>query len=120
MKRKKGILLMAITLLLCVLLFMERLTGEIVHALLGLILVIIIAAHMIKLRGVWKYRKTAVKVLDAVLIAAMVLLVVTGILAHPLRDVMEVKIIHKLCAVLFVIGVFAHAFQHGALKKGKK
>lgn len=119
MKQKKGMLLMAVTLVLCVLLFMERLTGQVVHAVLGLVLVAIIAVHMTKLKGTWKYRKKAIRVLDVLLIVVMVLLVVSGILAHPLHDVLAVKMVHKLCAVLFVLGVLAHAYQHGKLRKPK-
>lgn len=119
MKQKKGMWMMVAVLAMCVLLFLERLTGEIVHAVIGLALVIIIAVHMNRLKGTWKYRKTSIKVLDIVLIVVMVLLVLSGILAHPLHDVLAVKIVHKLCAVLFVIGILIHGFQHAKQLKRK-
>lgn len=115
--KKKQKIFMVILLAMLVLLFMERLTGEIVHAVLGLALVILVAVHMYRLRETWKHRSMAVRVTDIVLLVLMVLLVLTGILAHPMRDVMAVKILHKLSAVLFVIGVIAHIVQHVRAKK---
>lgn len=119
MKLKKEKLLMAATLVLCVLLFLERLTGQIWHAVFGLALVVIVAVHCCRTKKTMKYRKTSFKAVDILLIVVLALLVITGVLAHPLHDVMAVKIVHKLCAVLFVIGIIVHAAQHGKLKKKK-
>lgn len=119
MNRKKEKVFMGICLLLCVLLFLERLTGEIWHAALGLILVILVVWHSYRLRKAWKGRKSSVKALDVAMIVVMAALVITGILAHPLHDVPAVRILHRLCAVLFVFGMLAHAVQHGKLKRKK-
>lgn len=120
MKVRKEMVLMGVTLVLCVLLFLERLTGQIPHAIFGLALAVIVGVHAAKLKDTWKYRRASVKAVDILLIAAVILLVLTGILAHPLHDVLAVKIVHKLCAVLFVIGILIHAGQHGKLGRKKK
>ncbi|MGN9055783.1 hypothetical protein ACTNA4_04830 [Bariatricus sp. HCP28S3_A7] len=46
-----------------------------------------------------------------------ILLVVTGIILHPLQGAMFVKIVHKLAAVLFLIGMLWHMWQHRAKRK---
>lgn len=55
MKLKKEKLLMGIMLVLCVLLFLERLTGEIWHAVFGLALAVIVAVHCCRAKGTVKY-----------------------------------------------------------------
>lgn len=117
MKIKKEKLLMAVTLILCVLLFLERLTGQIWHAVFGLALAVIVVMHCCRAWKIMEYRKASFKAVDILLIVVLALLVVTGVLAHPLHDVLAVRIIHKLCAALFVIGIIVHAAQHGKLKK---
>lgn len=119
MKKTSEKILFGVTLVLCVLLFAERLTGEIWHAVFGVLLIILIVGHTCKEFPKMKYRKTGIRVLDIVLIAALLVLFVTGMLMHPLQGVLILKILHKFAAVLFVLGIIGHMIQHLS-KKGDK
>lgn len=115
--KKKDKILMAVTLILCVLLFCQRLTGEILHAVFGVALAIIIGVHTWKQKEKMKYKKNAVYTVDCVLLIALAVLIVSGVLAHPLHEVLAVKIIHKLAAVVFVLGIIGHGVQHAKSRK---
>lgn len=119
MNKKKEWLLLGVTLVICILLFCERLTGQIVHAVLGVALIAVLAVHIGKQSKKLKYRKASVRWLDMALMAILAVLFVSGMLAHPLHDVLAVKIIHKLAAVLFVLGIIAHVVQYHKMKKGR-
>lgn len=112
MKKTSEKILMAATLVLCILLFAERLTGEVLHAVCGLLLAIIVIRHMYVEFRKMKYRKTAIQIVDWVLLAAIIILILSGILLHPMHEVLILKILHKLAAVVFVIGLIAHVVQH--------
>lgn len=111
MNKKK--LFIIISLVLCVLLFLQRLTGEIWHAAAGMLLAVIVVVHICRQIGRLKYMKPSVRRVDYILMAALAVLVLTGILLHPLHGVLAVKILHKLSAVLFVLGMVGHLIQHG-------
>lgn len=112
MNKRKEILFMIITLVLCVLLFAERLTGDILHAVIGMILIIVLVVHMCRQMKKMKYRKSSIQIIDIVLMVAMAALFVTGMLLHPLQGVLALKIIHKLAAVIFVLCIIGHIVQH--------
>lgn len=97
---------------LCVLLFLERLTGGIWHAVLGILLLIVATVHLCRQNAKLKHRTRSIQVIDWALIALLAILFLTGLLLHPLHDILALKIIHKLSAVLFVLGVIAHIVQH--------
>ena len=105
---------MAVTLLLCAVLFFERLTGEAVHSVLGVLLAVIAAVHIGKYPRKMRYRNMPVRVVDQVLMAALAVLLVTGVLLHPLHGMLFMKLLHKSSAVLFVIGVILHMVQHNS------
>lgn len=104
--------LSVITLILCVLLFLQRLTGGIWHAVLGIILIIISIVHLCRQNAKLKHRTRAIQIIDWALIALLAILFITGMLLHPMHGVLALKIIHKLSAVLFVLGIIAHMIQH--------
>lgn len=106
------LLLSIITLALCVLLFLQRLTGGIWHAVFGIFLIIIATVHLCRQNVKLKYRSRSIQIIDWALIALLAVLLLTGILLHPLHEVLALKIIHKLSAVLFVFGIIAHMVQH--------
>lgn len=118
-KRNKK-LFWVVTLVLCVLLFLERMTGEMIHAVLGVILIVICAIHMNKRFAIRKHRKAAIQAVDWVLAVSLAVLFVTGLLIHPLHGILFIKILHKLSAVLFVLGIIVHLVQHRNVKKGSK
>lgn len=100
------------TIHLCILLFAERMTGDSLHAVLGLLLVIFMAVHMGRQMKKMKYKKAQIKWVDWALTASLAVLLVTGILLHPMHGVPALKIIHKLAAVLLVFGIIGHILQH--------
>lgn len=103
---------MAVTVILCVLLFAERLTGDIWHAVFGVLLIVTVVGHMFKQKPKMQYQKPAVRILDQVLVGALIVLFVTGMLLHPLQGVLVLKILHKLAAVVLVLGIIGHIAQH--------
>ena len=44
---------------------------------------------------------------------------VTGMLLHPMQGVFIIKLLHKLSAIVFILGTVAHVVQHRAGRKGK-
>lgn len=112
MNSKKERLFMIITLILCVLLFLQRLTGEIWHAVLGLLLIIAMVVHMCRQMVKMKYKKNVIQAVDWMLIGSLAVLFLTGMLLHPLQGMLVLKILHKLAAVLFVLGIIVHMVQH--------
>lgn len=105
-------LLFSITLVLCVLLFLQRLTGEVWHAIFGILLIVVSAVHLFRQNAKLKHRTRAIQIIDRMLMALLAILLLTGILLHPLHGALALKIIHKLSAVLFVLGIIAHMVQH--------
>lgn len=108
--------LMLIFMMLCIPVLCQRLTGEIWHAVLGMFLMIFVVIHICMQSGKIKYKKPAVRRVDRMLIAAMAVLALTGVLLHPLQGAFVIKILHKLSAVLFVIGTIVHVIQHRGIK----
>lgn len=116
-RKKQQILFGIVTLILCVLLFLQRLTGGIWHAVLGVLLIILMVVHFCRENAKLKHRKASIRITDWALIVLLAVLFLSGILLHPLHDVLALKIIHKLSAVLFVLGILAHMVQHGKSQK---
>lgn len=112
MKKTKENLFVAATLLLCVLLFLEHFTGEIWHVVFGVLLVVLMAGHLCRQMVKLRYQKRSVRVADEVLLGALVVLLVTGMLLHPLQGMLGIKLVHKLAAIVFVLGTIGHIVQH--------
>lgn len=112
MDKKKEIIFGIVTVILCALLFAERLTGDVTHAVLGLALLVLMAVHMCRQQKKLKYKKQQIQWLDWALAADLAVLFVTGMLLHPMHGALALKIIHKLAAVLFVLGIIGHILQH--------
>ena len=112
MSERKEKLFAVITLALCLLLFLERLTGEICHVVLGMCLVIMTLVHVCRQIGKLKYKKTSVQLADWGIFAALAVLLFTGMLLHPLQDMLLIKMLHKLSAVFLTSGIIVHVVQH--------
>lgn len=110
--KNSKLFLAVITFALCVLLFLQRLTGEIWHAVLGVLLIIVATVHLCKQNAKLKHRKRSIQIVDWVLIAILAILFLTGILLHSLHEMLALKIIHKISAVLLVLGIIVHMVQH--------
>lgn len=61
-----------ITILFCLLLFCKRLTGEVCHAVLGLLLLSITVVHIYRHIRKLKYKKPSVQMVDRMLFIALV------------------------------------------------
>lgn len=117
MKTKKNKLFFIVTLILCILLFAIRLTGPIWHVVLGLILMCIMVKHICKRLVCVKNQSPKVRFVDYVLLGTLAVMFVTGMLMHPLQGMFWIKLLHKLSAVIFVIGLFGHVAQHSKAKR---
>ena len=60
-------------------------------------------------------RQRFIRLVNGLLMGTLAVLIVSGILLHPLHDVLAVKILHELSAVLFILGVILHIVQHAKL-----
>lgn len=112
MKKKKERVFLIVTLLFCAVLFAERLTGEIWHAVIGVLLTVLVVGHVGKQIAKMRYRSLAIRIIDEVLLVALFVIFLTGMLMHPLQGVLAVKILHKLSSAVFVLGTFGHVLQH--------
>lgn len=119
MKKTGEKLFMAVALILCVLLFLEHLTGPIWHVVFGILLIIMTVGHLCRQMVKLRYQKPSVRLVDQVLLVSLTVLFVTGMLLHPLQGVLVVKILHKLAAIVFVLGIIGHVVQHRTIG-GKK
>lgn len=106
------IFLAAIVFALCILLFLQRVTGGIWHTILGILLIIVATVHLCRQNAKMKYKKLSIRLIDWTLTALLVILLLTGILLHPLHGMLILKIIHRLSAVFLVIGIIIHMVQH--------
>ena len=100
---------MSISLILCLLLFGKRLTGEICHAILGMVLSGMTAVHVCRHIGKLKYKKGSVRITDLVMLIALAFVFLSGML---LQGTLAVLILHKMSSVIFVIGMIVHVVQH--------
>lgn len=112
--KKSSKLFLGVTLLLCLLLFFKRLTGEVCHIILGLLLLGVTAMHIRRHIGKLKLKKRSVQIVDVLLLATLLAVFVSGVLLHPLREMLPILILHKISSVCFVAGMIAHVLQHRA------
>lgn len=117
MNEKKEKLFTIITLMLCLILFLERLTGEICHVVFGMLLLVMTLVHVCRRICKLKHKRMSVKVVDWIMMAAFAVVILSGMLLHPLQGVLAVKVIHKLFSVFLVVGIIVHVIQH---KKNNK
>lgn len=112
MNRKKEKWFTVITLVLCIVLFGKRMTGDIWHAVLGMVLMILIAVHVGRHIVKLKYKKRIIRLVDWILMASTVVLLLTGVLLHTMQGVLLIIILHKVSAALFLLGIILHMVQH--------
>lgn len=112
MNKKKEMSFVAITTLLCLALFLQRMTGEIWHVILGVLFIIVIIVHICRQIGRLKHMNSSIRLVDWMLLADLAVVFLSGILLHPLQGVFAIKILHKLSSVLLVIGMIVHVVQH--------
>lgn len=118
MNKSKVKPLIGVTIVLLLLLFCVKVTGEVIHVLVGLAFTGIMIDHMIKQGKKLRYVPRKYRIVDMVLIISLVLICLSGIILHPLKDVLLIKIIHKLSSATLCIALICHVVQHK--KKGNK
>lgn len=109
--RKKFIFIIAVP-ILSILLFCVKITGDGIHAFLGIVLVITILLHI---RKNWErntYAPKPMKRTNYILIGALITLFLTGILVKLSFNLFLIIILHKLSAIIFCVGSIWHMVQH--------
>lgn len=115
-QKMKKTLLTAVILTICALLFCVKLTGGIIHFILGMALVCVSTGHMLKNKERLSYVKRSLKCVNYLLLSAMGVMLITGILMHPFSEILAIKILHKMSSLLFICGCLIHANQHKCKK----
>lgn len=60
----------------------------------------------------------SIRCVNRIILAALIVVFISGVLLYPLEGVQAIKIMHKLSAVVLVVGVAVHMVQHRGSKKG--
>lgn len=115
--KNANMVLMAAIPVLCILLFLQPVTGSIFHMIVGIALIVVTALHMKGRTKVLTRAASPVRITNWIIIISLVVLFISGLLIHAFDDVLAFSILHKLAAVAFVIGCIAHALQHRRPKK---
>lgn len=112
--KKKIFAIMSIV--LYILLFAVRVTGAKWHLAFGLLLTCMMVKHTCIRLAAMKMQSPAVRLVDCVLMAALLTMFVTGMLMHPLNGILAIKLLHKLAAVVFGLAMIGHIRQHRTIK----
>ncbi len=97
---------------MCVALFLEPLTGETVHVVLGILVFITLVGHTCRQIVKIKSKKSAVRLVDEGMMVSLIAAFLSGVLMHPLKNAFAVVMVHRLAAVVFAICLIAHIMQH--------
>lgn len=112
---KRGFLIL--TVILCVLLLCVKFTGTGLHTIIGMVFTIFSVKHICKY---FPARKNAAKQMRSIydmLIASLVLMFASGIMAHFLKDYPWIIGIHCMSGVWFLVCVIIHVYQFRRLRK---
>ncbi|MGN0245174.1 MAG: hypothetical protein ACI4DK_04295 [Lachnospiraceae bacterium] len=109
---KSGKQFLVAMLLLCLLLFLKWLTGEVCHIILGILLLGMSAMHIGKHIGKLKHKKKSVQIVDVWILIALSVVIVSGVLLHPLQGMLIILMLHKISSVCFVVEMIVHVLQH--------
>ena len=112
MIKHKEFTFMIISVILCAALFGVKVTGSAVHTLIGFLLVVISSVHLYAKWKKYRYMPSNLRIVDQILILSFVILLVSGIASHMSAGLLIFKIIHKLSALVFCIGLIWHTVQH--------
>lgn len=112
MKKKKDIIFLIITLILCAVLFFVNMTGLAVHMVAGCMLLIIVVKHSCRNMLKMQYMPRKIRIVDGLLLTSILLLVVSGVFVHIGKGVIVMRTVHILAGCAFAAGVIAHTIQH--------
>ena len=99
---KKNLLFLIPMIVVAVLLFMLRATGMKVHIAVSVIGLLLLVGYTVATKKSW--RCPALEILGRVFYAVAL---ITGVVLMNVHGVAAVSIIHKICAVLFVVALVA-------------
>lgn len=122
MRNKKGKFTLALVgaLLITALLFAVPVTGVRIHMLLGLVAVISVITHFIRKGKRIRFIPRSWRVTDYMLLLMMVILLVSGMLAHIKNGAMMHLHMHKMAACVLLLCCIVHVVQHAPKAKKKK
>lgn len=89
-----------------------KVTGPVVHVICGILLTILVAEHLFKRICVLSHMRKGIQLVDWVLIITLAIMFLSGMLLHPMGDIMWMKLAHKLSSVIFMVFVIVHSVQH--------
>ena len=112
MGRNKTYISLAVSMVICIFLFCIKWTTVILHAIVGIIFIGAMLVHMGKRLKRVKYANKSKRVVDYILALDCVVLLLTGLMAHPMQGVIWIKIFHAVTSVLFVVFCIVHVVQH--------
>jgi len=112
MVREKTYISLAVSMVICIFLFCVKWTMVIPHAIVGTIFIGAMLIHMGKRLKRVKCTNKSKRVIDYILALDCVLLLFSGLMAHPMHEVSWIKIIHAVTACVFVIFCIVHVVQH--------
>ena len=108
---KKKLLFLIPMIIVAVLLFMLRATGIKVHIAMSVIGLLLLISYTIATKKEW--RNPALEILQRLFYAVAL---ITGAMLMNVHGIAVISIIHKICAVLFVVLLAGTEF-HKAIKK---
>lgn len=100
-----------VTLIICILLFCVKLTGNAVHAALGSVLLLTAAIHICNNRKKLRSFSKKTQVINFILLLFAACMVITGIGFHLFQNMLVLKILHKLFGTFFFCMVLLHSKQ---------
>lgn len=118
-KLKRKVVTLA-TFAVLIFLFCGRVTGVPVHIIAGLGFMIALTIHTWRRRKYILKCQKAYRITDIVTFAAMLGIFISGMMLKPFKDVMAVLLLHKICSVIFGLGLLLHIKQHMPICKGGK
>lgn len=116
-KKLKNSILSVLIFLLCVLLGCIKITGERVHVMLGIVLILVTIIHIRKNKERMKYVPLFIKRVNQILVCTIVMMFVSGFLLQIQIDFLIIQVLHKLCAMVFILGCMIHIAQHKKTRK---
>lgn len=111
-KKRKQIILTIIVLFICTILFCVKLTGGKIHAILGLILMIIVMGHLKRNWKRNKYVPISIKRTNMILLTTLLIMFVTGMFMKSFSANILIALLHKVSAFVFCGGCMLHVLQH--------
>lgn len=111
---KKDLVFAPVMLVIGVLLFMLRATGMTAHIAISAVGVLVLIVYTVLTRKEWK-----IPVLEIIMRVSYGIALITGIVIMNVHDIAALAVIHKVCAVLFMVLVIVLLTHKAATNKKK-